>query len=419
MKNKEIRDNLLIEIDHNYSKIKLFRRIFGWQDIMLNIKKDIQSMSFDEEVSDSSNVISELKSQYENQIQELKHTIEKQELEAKKDIKNWEDKFSSQSRETNNEIKHKRDLESKIELLNQELKNQKELTVKEIENKQSQIEIKEKQINEINNKLTKRDSEAKKDIRNLEDKIAEQLNEIRKESNKKNELQKTVELLKQDLSNQKELSSKEIASKQALIDAKENQIKDINTNFVKLNTEINKSNEEIKNKTTKIYDVFSNSSGSRGKLAEIRLENVLNSYFGPEGDHWVTNLKTGGGSERVEFGVRVNITDTKWVPVDSKALIPKEVNEDGEYLFDKKYISSIKIQAEKIAKLYVGNENTTDYALLVLPSDDFFIKVHEEFGKEIEEISKTKVYVTSPNSFTQFINTISQLQGKMEIAKKT
>lgn len=224
------------------------------------------------------------------------------------------------------------------------------------------------------------------------------------------ETNKELEVLRLSAEKDKEKLEQEIkilrAEKDSIISSK-----------ATIEAQLKNSNENIEKYTERLFDIFNRTSGNRGKIAEIRLEEIMRQYFGPEGDYWIKNLKVGSTQDIVEFAVRITPDDKKWVPVDSKALIPNKDDETKEFIIDDSYLKSIINESKKITK-YIRKSNTAEYALLVLPSDDVFMDIHENNPKIFSESASLGIYITSPNNFTQFINTISQLTEKLEKANK-
>lgn len=184
-----------------------------------------------------------------------------------------------------------------------------------------------------------------------------------------------------------------------------------------LQEQIDSTNKEMLKYAKELHTVFKSSTGSQGKLSEVKLERTLEGMFGEEGEIWVKNLQIGDG--RVEFAIKPDPSSDKWVPVDSKSYVPK-IDDNGNFVIDSQYINKVKNAAKDISKKYVGKANTEKYAIMVLPSEgiysDIFYSGNEKLIKELADIN---IYMTSPSNFTQFASTVYRLNDRMKIVEES
>lgn len=245
----------------------------------------------------------------------------------------------------------------------------------EIEKFKEEIENRENHSKELWN-VTKESQKSK--IDELEEKVNEQLRDIGKMKGARNELQA------------------ELDSKTQL------------TGFLK--NKIDESFEKVKGQVNEIHKVFNKTVGNRGKITELHLEGIMEQYFEKSDNFWTKNLSVGSG--RVEFAIRQSKDDEKWIPIDSKSIIPKE-NDKEEWIIDSKYIRRIEKAAKDITQ-YLGKSNTTDFGIMVIPSNEVLIEMYRLFPDELNIIAeKHAIYVSSPHGFNQYVNTIKTLQDKM------
>ncbi|NQX83499.1 MAG: DNA recombination protein RmuC [Mycoplasmataceae bacterium] len=196
---------------------------------------------------------------------------------------------------------------------------------------------------------------------------------------------------------------KERDNLELLLDAKEN--------------EIERSEEKIKDMLPKLNDlhsIFKGSTGRKGKISELQVENVLSDLFGEDSKLWTKNLQVGANT--VEFAFRSREDSDKWTPIDSKSIIPENDGE-GNFIIDSTYSRRVNEEAKKISK-YIGKKNTTYFALLVLPNDNVAKELNESFSDLRNECTKLNVYITSPGVIYQYFNIIDKLNNDLENVSK-
>ncbi len=129
-----------------------------------------------------------------------------------------------------------------------------------------------------------------------------------------------------------------------------------------------------------------NNVKSRGVFGEVQLAGLLEQVFAP--DQYAANVATVPGSnERVEFAVRFpgsSIDSVVWLPIDAK--FPRE---DYERLLDAQEKADaegarnagdalerrVRQEAARIREKYVSPPNTTEFAILFLPTEGLYAEV--------------------------------------------
>ncbi len=185
-----------------------------------------------------------------------------------------------------------------------------------------------------------------------------------------------------------------------------------------LENEINSKNNKILEYTQELHKVFKSSSGSQGKISELKIGNDLEGIFGKPGEIWVENLQVENG--RVEFAIKTNPKSDKWVPIDSKSLIPEiKDSETNEFVIDKKYIAKVIDEAKKINRKYVNKNNTESYGLMVLPSENIYAELYysEEWPTLFEKLISLNIFLTSPTNFIQFAHSVNVLNDQIKMVE--
>ncbi len=190
----------------------------------------------------------------------------------------------------------------------------------------------------------------------------------------------------------------------------------------KLQNQIDQHTEIMMHKTTALLNIFERKSGSQGKISELALENIFEQTFAATPELWTTDLIIGSSHDFVEFAIKDHKESTKWIPVDSKSIKPDEgKNEQGEsiWIIDDKYLKKIETEVKKITK-YINKSNTSNFGILVLPTDEVFMFLSDQYKKELFEFgTKYKIIVTSPSNFIQYTLMISTLDNLASTLKNS
>lgn len=156
---------------------------------------------------------------------------------------------------------------------------------------------------------------------------------------------------------------------------------------------------------------------ARGTWAEVQLGSLLEQTLTAE--QFARNVSVKNNSERVEYAVKIPSREeegkTVWLPIDSK--FPQEdylrLCEAAEHA-DREAVEAaakalerlIKKEAEDIARLYIHVPQTTDFAILFLPTEGLYAEVLRRPGLAEELQRKYRVMVCGPTTLTAFLNTL-------------
>ncbi|CRX36871.1 / / hypothetical protein / 664673:665827 Reverse [Candidatus Hepatoplasma crinochetorum] len=227
----------------------------------------------------------------------------------------------------------------------------------------------------------------------------------------------TIDILKE----QKEKLEKEIndlKSKIALIDRDKERLnqdlinqkdinKEMNNKLDLFSEKINKNTENTENLTK----LFKGSPASKGKIAEIRLKEIIQNSISNL-NLYTFNLKVGTGI--VEFAVRAKETDN-WIPIDSKFIEPN-LDLNQEPIIDQKYKSNVLKRAKEISTKYLDKKITNIFGILVLQNEYIYEKISEDYDF-FNEAQKLNIYISSPTTFIQFLRTINTISFNLELLK--
>jgi DNA recombination protein RmuC len=158
---------------------------------------------------------------------------------------------------------------------------------------------------------------------------------------------------------------------------------------------------------------------TRGTWGEIRLGQILDQILTPE--QFAANVVTkAGGSERVEFAIRLPGPDANregivWLPLDAK--FPQEDYQrllDALEAADKEQADRslrnleirVKAEAKAIRDKYVDPPHTTDFAILFLPVEGLYAEVLRIPGLCDHLQREHRVVVAGPTTLAALLNSL-------------
>ncbi len=232
--------------------------------------------------------------------------------------------------------------------------------------------------------------------------ISEQLNEMREANEKKlEEMRRTVDEKLQGTLEKRLNESFKVVREQ--LDA------------------VHKGLGEMQNLATGVGDlknVLTNVK-VRGTWAEYQLEAILEQVLTP--DQFDRNVATRkDSSERVEFAIRLpgrsdDPQDCVWLPIDSK--FPQEdylrlseaaQSADAEAVAQstRELLRSITQSARTIAEKYLNPPQTTDFAVLYLPTEGLYAEVLRQPGLVSQLQQDYRVVVSGPTTIAALLNSL-------------
>ncbi|MBK5200581.1 MAG: DNA recombination protein RmuC [Spirochaetaceae bacterium] len=201
---------------------------------------------------------------------------------------------------------------------------------------------------------------------------------------------------------------------------------------VTLNTRLNESfklvSDQLESVHTSLGEMKSLSSGvgdltrllgnikTRGTWGELQAENILSEIL--VSSQWEKNVITRSGSNyRVEYAIKLpgKGDGVVYLPIDAK--FPKEDyerlqkyslenNKEGIEISLKALAIRIEEEAKEISKKYIDPPNTTDFAILFLPLEGLYAEVLNIPGCFEKLISKYRVVISGPTTFSALINSL-------------
>ena len=166
---------------------------------------------------------------------------------------------------------------------------------------------------------------------------------------------------------------------------------------------------------------------TRGILGEVQLGSILEQILSPE--QYDTNVITKKGStERVEYAVKMPGADNGFVylPIDAKfpldayqKLLDAYDSRNRDFVKDaqKELKTRIKGFAKDIGTKYIDVPNTTEFAIMFLPTEGLYSEV-VRMGL-IEELQREKINIAGPTTMAALLNSLQMGFKTLAVQKKS
>ena len=208
--------------------------------------------------------------------------------------------------------------------------------------------------------------------------------------------------------------------------------KRISTSFKAVTENLEKLYESVGSLNTLTSDVkkmnslFSNVK-SRGVWGEMQAENILSDILSSE--EWVRNYSPRGNREMVEFAIRMPGKEGNvYLPIDSKFPVSdleryKEAVDSGDMkkadVEAKNLRDRILSEAKDINKKYIVPPETTDFAILFVPSETIYLEAIKMDGLVERLQNDYRVVLSGPNNFAALLNSLRLGFRTMQIEEYT
>ena len=166
---------------------------------------------------------------------------------------------------------------------------------------------------------------------------------------------------------------------------------------------------------------------TRGILGEVQLGAILEEMLSPE--QYETNVATKKGSaDRVEFAVKLPGDGEMpvYLPIDAKFPLDAYGNlmdayDSGDALAVQAAAKELKNRIKGFAKdiriKYIDVPNTTDFAIMFLPTEGLYAEV-VRYGM-VEELQKEKINIAGPTTMAALLNSLQMGFRTLAIQKSS
>jgi DNA recombination protein RmuC len=170
---------------------------------------------------------------------------------------------------------------------------------------------------------------------------------------------------------------------------------------------------------------------TRGTWGEVQLEMLLEQMLTV--DQYAKNVETVAGTNaRVEFAIKLPGTSEGgpplWLPIDAK--FPKEQYErlleaqdradaDGVAKFGGELERAVRTEAKTICEKYVSPPQTTDFAILFLPTEGLYAEVMRRPGLADELQRTMRVTIAGPSTLSALLNSLQMGFRTLALEKRS
>jgi DNA recombination protein RmuC len=195
--------------------------------------------------------------------------------------------------------------------------------------------------------------------------------------------------------------------------------------------EVHKGLGEMQNLASGVGDLkrLMGNIKSRGVLGEVQAKRILDDILTP-GQYDTNVVCKKGSSQYVEFAVKMPGAGSTpvYLPIDCK--FPKEdyerlmdaqdkADKEGVRVAEQALRTRLLSEGKAIAKGYLDPPNTTDFALLFLPSEGLYAEVLHLPGLTEELQLQDKVVVAGPTTLAAILNSLQMGFRTLAIEKRT
>ena len=154
---------------------------------------------------------------------------------------------------------------------------------------------------------------------------------------------------------------------------------------------------------------------TRGVLGEAQLGAILKQFLTP--DQYSKNVRPHAGAERVEFAIRLpgNNEDPNscvWLPIDSKfptadyqriVDAAEKADKAAEQKAIRSFIGAVKTEARRINEKYISTPETTEFAIMFLPTESLYAEVLRQPGQVEELLQNHRIVVAGPTNLAAIV----------------
>ncbi|AEA34194.1 DNA recombination protein RmuC [Hippea maritima] len=168
--------------------------------------------------------------------------------------------------------------------------------------------------------------------------------------------------------------------------------------------------EELSKDVVSLQEILDDKK-KRGVFGEVRLETILKSVFGQEGELYQTQYSFENSGKRVMADAVIKAPEMGLLAVDSKFPLENyvkmiEAEETDKARFTSQFKQNLKKHIDDIADKYICPPTTADMAVMFLPSEAIFAEVNAHHADIIAYARQKKIWIASPTTLMALLATV-------------
>ena len=168
---------------------------------------------------------------------------------------------------------------------------------------------------------------------------------------------------------------------------------------------------------------------ARGTWGEVKLRGILEQVLTP--NQYDKNVRIKAHSQEVvEFAIRLPGSDDQpgsyvWLPIDSKfpsksyERLVEATDPETERTATRDFIRVVEAEARKIRDKYIAPPQTTDFAIMFLPTEGLYAEVLRQPGKVEELQTKYRIVVAGPTTLAAILSSLRMGFQTLAIQKRS
>lgn len=177
--------------------------------------------------------------------------------------------------------------------------------------------------------------------------------------------------------------------------------------------------KELSGQVLGLQDILSNKQ-ARGAFGEIQLADLVSNILPPNAYDFQVTLSNG---KRADCVVRMPnppgpiAIDAKF-PLESYHALRTADTDDARKAAQRAFAQDLNKHIKDIATKYILPGETSDSALMFLPSEAVYAELHASFPQVVEASHKARVWIVSPTTMMATLNTVRAILKDVQMRKQ-
>jgi len=176
---------------------------------------------------------------------------------------------------------------------------------------------------------------------------------------------------------------------------------------------------ELSGQVVGLQDVLANKQ-ARGAFGEIQLADIVRDALPPKAYTFQATLSNGRRADcliQMPNEQDALVIDAKFPLEGYRALQAAKTNEE-EIAAQRLFVQSVKKHINDIADRYIIDGETSNSALMFLPSEAVYGEIHVNFDNLVQESMGKRVYIVSPNTLMATLLTVRAVLRDVEMREQ-